>query len=148
MDTPLNDGDLWYLEKIIYGERLDLFVIEGIESDTPTTIEFDRGDKVINLGEGYPVEVTDISRRFRISFSEVFAFHRIDESVFFPTGDELATLTPIRQVNEASYLDYVNASFGALTSVLWKEYDLFGIYLADDVVYVISDHTPQFHQIS
>lgn len=69
METPLNDGDLWNLERIIFfDDMLDVYVIEGIVSETPSPLEIDVGDKVVNLGESYSIDITEQSRRFRISF--------------------------------------------------------------------------------
>jgi hypothetical protein len=138
MQTILDTGHSWFLERMLYHASLEIFIIEGIKSAEPETVRI--GD--VNLGEGYSIQVTGQSRRFAIVLENVLAYQVTNES--YTSGDNYEIRTPgkLCKYERSRYLDFVRSST-LIESFSTGNYTHFGLHLEDDIVDVVTQSEPK-----
>lgn len=145
MKTILNSAYFFYLDGIQYrgGGSLQITLIEASvkqeEVDVPITEDF-------NL-KCYPVEPTENSRRFTISFKHPIVWQVVeDDSLYGSDEDEITdSLGTLQVVQNSKYFEYVKKNYG------WYEYSLgpamhYRIVTENEVIDVVSCDEPDIEE--
>jgi hypothetical protein len=138
MDSILNGSDTWYLDRLVFGDRLEVYIVEGIRASEPTDIHV--GD--VTLSGTYAMNITPASRRVVVIFDQVLTFLVTNESYATPGEGDRRSDGILCRYEQSSFLDYVRTS--TLVDVLGpNEYSHFGLLLADDIIDVASASIPR-----
>lgn len=142
MKTILDEGQTWFLESLVYKDRLTIGLVEGIKVTSPGELKV--GDAVIeNL---FPIEVTDSSRRTTITFENPVAWQVVDES--YTTWDETEvrdTEGYLQVLSKSQYLDYVNENHGWYKDVAGDAAH-FRVWTENEIIDVVANNRPEVVQ--
>lgn len=143
MKTILDTGHSWSLERLAYGDALEIYIVEGIMSVEPQKIEI----AGVNLGEGYSTEVSETSRHFVVVFEDVIACQVSNES--YKTGDEYEVRTSgvLCKYERSHYLDFIR-SWTLIDSLRANAYAHFGLVLQDHIIDVVAEAEPRIDALS
>jgi hypothetical protein len=136
METILDTGSCWFLERALYGAVLQIYVVEGVVSREPQKLNISG----VDLGTAYSTDITQASRHYLISFENVFAYQITRESLTRGENDVTVTGT-LRRYERSGYLDFVRSST-LVDSIGPEAYTHFSIVLVDEVVDVIAEKEP------
>ena len=147
MKTDLDTGgeNTLFLESLEYDcaeQHVVAVVIEGFSSPEPETLEV--GKKEFTA---YPLEPSDRSRRFRVTFPRPVAWQCVDEC-FTAWNDQEERDDPgyLQVIAKSPYRDYVMANHGWHEEVAGpsKHYRL---WTADEVLDVVSLESPTIEKL-
>jgi len=142
METILDTGSCWFLERALYPDILKIYVVEGVLSSEPQKLNISG----VDLGTAYATVITEASRRYLVSFENVLAYQITRESL--TRGEDNVTATgTLRAYERSDYLDFVRSS--TLVDAIGPEtYTHFSLVLVDDVVDVIAGKEPSIEQMA
>jgi hypothetical protein len=142
METILDTGNSWFLERMLFDDLLRVFIVEGIRSAVPEELSIGG----VDLGTAYPTDITESSRHFLVSFEDVLAYQVTNESL--TTGDEyeLGGKGVLRRYGRSRYLDFIRSS-SLIDSIGPAAYEHFKLILVDEVVDVIAGTEPTLQEV-
>lgn len=143
MDTILENGHSWFLERLVYGDALEIHIVEGIRSAEPQKIRV----AGVDLGEGYSTDVSEKSRHVLVIFEDVFAYQVTNESYMTRDEYEIRTKGVLCKYERSRYLDFIK-SWTLIDSLRASAYTHFGLILEDDIVDVVAEKEPRIEQLS
>lgn len=138
MESILDTGHSWRLERLAYRDALEIYIVEEIKSAKPRKIQI----AGVDLGEGYSIEVTETSRHFLIIFEDVVAYQVTNES--YTTGEEyeIRTKGVLCKYERSHYLDFIR-SWTLIDSLRANAYTHFGLVLQDEIIDVVAEAEPR-----
>ncbi len=142
METILNTGQSWFLERLRYHVALEISIVEGIRSAEPQKIQI----AGVDLGEGYLTDITEKSRRFLVVFEDVLVYQVAKESFTMRDEYEIRTNGVLCKYERSRYLDFIR-SWTLIDSLRASAYKHFGLILEDDTIDVIAEADPRIEQI-
>lgn len=142
MESILDTGHNWRLERLAYRDALEIYIVEGIKSVKPQKIQI----AGVDLGEGYSTEVTETSRHFLVVFEDVVAYQVTNES--YTTGDEYEVRTKgvLSKYERSRYLDFIRSQT-LIDSLRPNAYTHFSLNLQDDAIDVVAEAEPRIEQL-
>lgn len=143
MNTILDTGHSWALERLDYGDALQIYIVEGIISAEPQQIEI----AGIDLGEGYLADVNETSRHFVVVFEDVIAYQVTNESYTTGNKNEVRTQGVLCRYEHSQYLDFIRSS--TLIDLLrGNSYKHYGLILQDEIIDVITEVEPRIDSLT
>ena len=143
METILDTGGSWFLERLLFGDVLDIYIVEGITSRQPENLNI----AGVDLGFAYSADITEESRHSLVSFREVLAYHVTTESLAIGDEDEADDNGILRAYDRSSYLDFVRSST-LIDSLRPGAYAHYRLALVDEVVDVIGETKPTIETLA
>lgn len=143
METILDAGHSWFLERLAYHDALEIYIVEGIQSAEPQKIQITG----VGLGEGYSTDVTEKSRHFLVVFENVLAYQVTNESYMTRDEYEIKTKGVLCKYERSRYLDFIQ-SWTLIDSLRAGAYTHFGLVLEDDIIDVVAEAEPRIKQLS
>jgi hypothetical protein len=143
METILDTGGSWFLERLLFADGIKIYIVEGVKSAHPQTLNI----AGIDLGTAYSTDITDASRHCLVSFKEVLAYQVTSESL--TTGDEndVGDTGVLRSYDRSAYQDFVRSS-SLIDSLRPGTYTHYRLVLVDDVVDVIAEREPTVENLA
>jgi hypothetical protein len=142
MQTILDTGHSWFLEKLVYEDKLQVYVLEALLSDKPEELTIN-GHTIENT---YCLITTETSRQFVISFDEILAYNVVEESYTFANDYEIRTKGILCKYERSFYLDFIVSST-LVESLKTKQYAHYGVILENFTIDVISTTAPNILQL-
>lgn len=136
MHTVLDEAKSWFLDRLVYTDKLYVVVVEGIRGTTPEDIHL--GPVVIK--DTYALEPTAESQRLVVSFPRTVAWQVVDESYTSQDDSEVRDdMNFLCSLTRSAYLDYVqehHAGFEAMIGPavhyrLWTENEVIDVVAHD-----------------
>lgn len=143
MNTILDTGHNWTLERLEYGDALQIYIVEGIISAKPQQIQI----AGVNLGEGYSTDVNETSRHFVIVFQDVIAYQVRNESYTTEEENEVRTQGVLCRYEHSHYLDYIRSST-LIDFLRGSSYTHFGLTLQDEIIDVVAEAEPRIDPLT
>src|SRR5262245_19578368 len=142
METILDSGGSWYLERLLSGDVLKIYIVEGIRSQQPQNLNI----AGIDLRTAYSTDITDASRHCLVSFREVLAYQVTSESLTTEDENEVGDTGMLRTYDVSAYLDFIRSST-LIDSLRPDNYAHYRLLLVDEVVDVIAETEPTIENL-
>ncbi len=133
MQSPLDGQRSWFLQSIVLRENLCLRLAEGITSA--------HDEHVIGEIWAKPIEITEDSRVFLITFERPLAWQVLDESYTAWDDYEIGDQGPIRTLTRSRYMDFLVTSDPLMKEQVEKA-SHYRICTEDDVIDVVTPYLP------
>jgi len=140
MQTILDTGYSWFLEKLVYEEKLEIYILEAKLSNKPKELIINK----ISFGKSYTLNIAD--RRFIITFEQVLAYHMAEENYTFTNDYDIKSKGVICKYERSHYLDFIKVS-SLIDSLKSKQYVHYGLILENHIIDIICLTEPKILQL-
>ncbi len=142
MQTDLDKSKTWFLESLVYTDKIEVTVVEGIRGEIAEDVQV--GEQVIS--GTYPVQPEPESRRLRVIFSRPVAWQVVDESYTSADDTEVSDDNYFLQIlTKSPYLEYVDKHHGWYVDMVGPACH-YRLWTEDDVIDVVAHDEPVVHE--
>lgn len=144
MLTLLDTAYTLFLNRIQYQNNLKIELIEGFVGKEPQTVQISSD---LYLGDTYPIDISDKSRGFCISFEHPVAWQVVDESFCSFNKEEDGEHSGFLRIMQSTmYFEYVKKQHGWFEDVIGpaKQYR---ICSENEIIDVISCDAPEIMEL-
>ena len=146
MKTILDSAYTFYLEEISYRQNkgLQITLVEAFEGQEQVSLQVTENLRV----KAHPIQTTEHSRRFMISFDRPVAWQVVDESwCSFDENEFTASSGALQVIQNSKYFEYVKKQHG------WYEHSIgpakhYRVITENEIIEVISCDEPAVESLS